>query len=240
VSVRGGTIALSQSLSVGYLEQTAVTGSSRTVRDEVMSRMDRLVSAQAALDVASQRVSDGDVSDGAIDALAEAEAAFGAAGGYDSDKLVANVLRGLGFSEADQQRPCAEFSGGWRMRIALARLLLSAPELLLLDEPSNHLDSSAKRWLGDYLAKYEGTLLLVSHDEEIIGAAVTSIAEVDSETRTIESFKSMGLAQWREEREARKVGAALLLPAAALWPRAQWPRAQRLTVAACLPGWVAH
>lgn len=204
ISVRDGTMAISQTLSVGYLEQTAVTGSERTVKEEVMSRMDRLVAAREAYERATEAVSDGDISDGAMERLSETEAAFGAAGGYDSDKLVANVLRGLGFQDADHDRACSEFSGGWRMRIALARLLLSSPELLLLDEPSNHLDSSAKRWLGNYLKAYDGTLLLVSHDESILEAAVSSIAEVDSETRTIESFKSMSLAQWRLEREARK------------------------------------
>ncbi|KAG8457658.1 hypothetical protein KFE25_002322 [Diacronema lutheri] len=204
IAVRDGTIAISQTLSVGYLEQTAVTGSDRTVKEEVMSRMDRLVAARTALERASDAVSRGDISDAAVEALADAEAAFSAAGGYDSDKLVAGVLRGLGFTDADHERACSEFSGGWRMRIALARLLLSSPELLLLDEPSNHLDSSAKRWLGNYLKSYDGTLLLVSHDESILAAAVTSIAEVDSATRTIESFKSMSLEQWRVEREARK------------------------------------
>ncbi|KAJ1620721.1 P-loop containing nucleoside triphosphate hydrolase protein [Pavlovales sp. CCMP2436] len=167
-------------LSVGYLEQTAVTGSERSVKEEVMSRMERLVAAKDAYDVASERVSNGDCSDAAIELLGETEAAYGRAGGYDSDKLVANVLRGLGFSEADEERMCAEFSGGWRMRIGLARLLLSNPELLILDEPSNHLDSSAKRWLGNYLKAYEGTLLIVSHDESILDAAATSIAEVIS------------------------------------------------------------
>lgn len=204
IAVREGTIAISQTLSVGYLEQTAVTGSERTVKEEVMSRMDRLVRAKEAYDRASEAVANGDISEQAMERLAEAEAAFGAAGGYDSDKMVANVLRGLGFQDADHDRACSEFSGGWRMRIGLARLLLSSPELLLLDEPSNHLDSSAKRWLGNFLKSYDGTLLLVSHDESILEAAVTSIAEVDSETRTIESFKSMSLEQWRLEREARK------------------------------------
>jgi len=87
------------------------------------------------------------------------------------------------------------------MRIALARLLLSEPDLLLLDEPTNHLDRGAKTWLGDYLSRYDGTLLLVSHDVPLLNTAVNSIAEVRG--GTIELYKSRSHAQWEVEREER-------------------------------------
>jgi ATP-binding cassette subfamily F protein 3 len=99
--------------------------------------------------------------------------------GAGKDQRIERVLNGLGFSREDHNRSCAEFSGGWQMRVALGRLLLSEPELLLLDEPTNHLDLKAKRWLMAYLASYEGTIVIVSHEEALLEAAeCTAIAEI--------------------------------------------------------------
>ena len=103
--------------------------------------------------------------------------------------------------EEDYDRKCAEFSGGWQMRIALARLLLSEPDLLLLDEPTNHLDKGARDWLGGYLASYAGTLLLVSHDTGLLKAAASSIAEVRN--GKVELYKSRTHDQWLLERDER-------------------------------------
>jgi ATP-binding cassette subfamily F protein 3 len=114
---------------------------------------------------------------------------------------VANVLKGLGFTEEDYDQPCNSFSGGWQMRIALARLLLSEPEVLILDEPTNHLDAAARKWLGEYVGKYEGTVLLVSHDVEMLRRAVDSIAEVRG--GSIETYKTMGYDKFLVEREER-------------------------------------
>lgn len=119
---------------MGYLEQKGVSGSTKTVREEVSSRMDRLRAATVALEAAERAVTEGDTSDAALIALEESQIEFEAAGGYTVDQKIANVLKGLGFLEEDYDRLCAEFSGGWQMRIALARLLLSEPDLLLLDE----------------------------------------------------------------------------------------------------------
>ena len=97
---------------------------------------------------------------------------------------MADVLKGLGFSLADQQRRTEEFSGGWQMRIALAKLLLARPNLLLLDEPTNHLDLPARNWLEEYLADYPGSVVLVSHDRYFLDATVKRITEVGLKTLT--------------------------------------------------------
>ena len=201
VSLRDGDIAVSKKSRFGYLEQKGVSGSSATVREEVSSRMDRLAAATKALELIEKKVSDGDTSDDALAGLAEASVEFEAAGGYTVEQKIANVLKGLGFIESDYDRLCSEFSGGWQMRIALARLLLSEPDLLILDEPTNHLDKGARDWLGQYLSRYAGTLLLVSHDVGILESAVTSIAEVRA--GKIELYKSRTHAQWQVERDER-------------------------------------
>lgn len=154
--VDGGSLLLAPSVALGYLEQVGVGGSTRTVWEEARSRMTHVLSAEAAMEAALVRVEAG--VEGATEELQAAQSAFEAAGGYDADKRIANVLTGLGFKQPDLQKPASEFSGGWQMRIALARTLLSpAGEsardggrggLLLLDEPTNHLDAVRKRRMG--------------------------------------------------------------------------------------------
>jgi ATP-binding cassette subfamily F protein 3 len=96
-------------------------------------------------------------------------------GAHAAPSRAARILAGLGFDDAAQQRPCAEFSGGWRMRVALAAMLFTEPDLLLLDEPTNYLDLEGTLWLEDYLRDYPHTVLIVSHDRELLNRSVTSI-----------------------------------------------------------------
>lgn len=98
---------------------------------------------------------------------------------HSAEARAARLLAGLGFTEAAQQRPCDEFSGGWRMRVALAGLLFTEPDLLLLDEPTNHLDLEAALWLEDYLRDYPGTVILVSHDRGLLNRAVEEILHLE-------------------------------------------------------------
>lgn len=165
-----GRVSVARNVVVGYLEQTAVGGSRRTVYEEVTAGMAGLRRAEQAVAEATDRAD--------LDALARAFDALETEGAATAEARVGRVLKGLGFGPADQHRSCADFSGGWQMRIALARLLLSAPDLLLLDEPSNHLDRPARDWLGRYLAGYSGTVVLVSHDEELLNNVCTRIAEI--------------------------------------------------------------
>ncbi|HEX6118329.1 MAG TPA: ATP-binding cassette domain-containing protein, partial [Dongiaceae bacterium] len=95
------------------------------------------------------------------------------------------ILHGLGFDAAAQQRPCSDFSGGWRMRVALAALLFQAPDLLLLDEPTNHLDLEATLWLEDFLKRYPHTVLLVSHDRDLLNRAVDKIVHLHDRKLTM-------------------------------------------------------
>ena len=107
------------------------------------------------------------------DALAQRDA-------HSAPARAARILAGLGFDEVSQQQPCDSFSGGWRIRVALASLLFTNPDLLLLDEPTNHLDLEAVLWFEDFIARYDGTVLLISHDRELLNVAVSQIVHLEA------------------------------------------------------------
>jgi len=136
-------------------------------------------------------------------ALAEAHARLAAIDGYSARSRAATLLAGLGFSAADIERHVADFSGGWRMRLNLARALLSRAELLLLDEPTNHLDLDAVVWLERWLAAYRGTLLLVSHDRDFLDACVTHVAHIEGQRLTLYTGN---YSSFEEQRAARLAG----------------------------------
>jgi ATP-binding cassette, subfamily F, member 3 len=119
--------------------------------------------------------------------IAEIHERLGDIDAHAAPSRAARILAGLGFDEAAQQRPCAEFSGGWRMRVALAAMLFSEPELLLLDEPTNYLDLEGTLWLEAYLADYPHTVLIVSHDRELLNRSVTAILHLQQGKLTLYS-----------------------------------------------------
>ena len=133
-------------------------------------------------------------------ALAELHARFEAIEGYSARARAASLLSGLGFSTGDLDRPVADFSGGWRMRLNLARALLSRADLMLLDEPTNHLDLDAVVWLERWLSSYRGTLLLVSHDRDFLDACVTHVAHLERGALT---FYTGNYTSFEEQRAAR-------------------------------------
>jgi ATP-binding cassette subfamily F protein 3 len=177
-----GGILKPTSLTVGYLPQDGLDHSGRSLLDEAMLAFEPVLAMKAELHDLEERLGDTSVSEAEHDALlsrySELQDRFRAADGYSLDLKVATVLRGLGFSQEDFERPTETFSGGWQMRIALAKLLLGRPTLLLLDEPTNHLDLEARNWLEEYLAEYPHSVILVSHDRFFLDAVVTRITEI--------------------------------------------------------------
>ena len=146
--------------------------------------------------------------DALVERYGEVQHRFEMLGGYGVEAEGRRVLHGLGFTDADSDRPVQDLSGGWRMRVALARLMLSAPDLLVLDEPTNHLDVESVAWLEQYLQDWPGAILFVSHDRDFLDAVAERVVEV-AQGRAIEYVG--GFAEFviqREERHQAAIAAA--------------------------------
>jgi ATP-binding cassette subfamily F protein 3 len=183
-----GSIRMASDTTIGYLPQDGIVHHGRTVHEEVVLAFQELLALKEEQhrieDALAHATEDGEGHDKLLERYSEVTERFKHLGGYEIDARVAEVLKGLGFSLADQQRRTEEFSGGWQMRIALAKLLLARPNLLLMDEPTNHLDLPARNWLEEYLADYPGSVVLVSHDRYFLDATVKRITEVGLKTLT--------------------------------------------------------
>ncbi len=174
-----GTVTKPRDARIGYLPQDLGEISEGTVRQQVTAGAGRLAKMARTLHELEGRLSDhGDRHDEFVARYGEVQAQFEQLGGYALEAEAAKVLAGLGFSGADTDRRVAELSGGWRMRAALARLLVSEPGVLLLDEPTNHLDVDSMAWLERRLAAWRGSVLFVSHDRDFIDAVADRIVEL--------------------------------------------------------------
>ncbi|MDQ3170954.1 MAG: ATP-binding cassette domain-containing protein [Acidobacteriota bacterium] len=183
-----GDIIKPSALTIGYLPQDGLTYSGKTLFDEASDAFAAVLAMQRELRQIEARLEDPAVPDGEHEGLltryADLSERFRQEDGFSIDLRVATVLGGLGFTKEDFERNSATFSGGWQMRIALAKLLLGRPTLLLLDEPTNHLDLDARNWLEEYLVGYPHAVILVSHDRYFLDAVVTRIADLSLKTIT--------------------------------------------------------
>jgi ATP-binding cassette subfamily F protein 3 len=173
-----GRVHRDTGVTVGYLPQEVTGGVDRTVLAEALSGFDEVWRLEAQLEFLAARMAGPGAEPGLTEAYGEVQHRFEALGGYRLEAEARIILDGLGFGSDAIHRPLAEFSGGWRMRAALARLLLLRPDLLLLDEPTNHLDLESLAWLENFLAAYDGTVVIVSHDRYFLNRMVTAIAEL--------------------------------------------------------------
>jgi ATP-binding cassette subfamily F protein 3 len=177
-----GSLSMAKGISFGYLPQDGLALAGQTVFAECMSVFSRLRSMEQEMEDLTGRMSELDHASPEYSQVAERyqriEHEFRARDGYAIEAKVGSVLMGLGFHKEDWQRQTEEFSGGWQMRIALAKLLLQQPNLLLLDEPTNHLDLEARNWLEEYLTSYPHTFILISHDRYFLDVTVNKIVEI--------------------------------------------------------------
>ena len=207
VEPTNGQVQLSRGGTVGYLPQDGIVTRDRSLFAEAMSALAELQTLEREIHELTERLATEPAADPAHDdllhRLGDLQEEFRLKGGYAMEAAVGEVLRGLGFAPEDWERDCAEFSGGWQMRIALARLLLQKPTVLLLDEPTNHLDIEARNWLEEYLQSYPFSVMLVSHDRFFLDTVCQRISEVWNGTL---SDYHCSYSRYLDEREER-VGA---------------------------------
>jgi ATP-binding cassette subfamily F protein 3 len=177
-----GSLTIAKGSSAGYLPQDGLTLAGRSVFAECMSVFDDLRDMERELETLMHKMAEIDHTSPEYSAVADryhrVEHEFRTRDGYSIEAEVGRVLMGLGFQKEDWPRQTEEFSGGWQMRLALAKLLLQKPNLLLLDEPTNHLDLEARNWLEEYLHDYPHAFILISHDRYFLDVTVNKIAEL--------------------------------------------------------------
>src|SRR5580704_12739275 len=193
-----GDIDVPAAIKISHVEQE-IAASPRPAIEFVLDGDTELRRVQRAIDDAERR-------DAAI-ALAELYSSLEAIDGYRAKARAAAIMYGLGFKAADQERAVAEFSGGWRVRLSMARALCSRADLLLLDEPTNHLDLDAILWLEEWLTGFAGTLLMISHDREFLDAIIDRVLHI--ENRTIRAYAG-NYSQFEQKRAEELAQRALL------------------------------
>src|ERR1044072_8325592 len=181
-----GTVERSRNTSIGYLHQDLLSfDTSDSILQVALGAFERLMQLEKKIEELGKQLENSPtsgISQAETDALLHKYSdrlhEMDTLDGYNIHHKTEEVLQGLGFSNADLQRPYREFSGGWRMRVLLAKMILQAPDLLLLDEPTNHLDLPSIEWLEKYLQHYKGAVVIVSHDKYFLNRMVTKIVEV--------------------------------------------------------------
>ncbi|MBO9401569.1 ATP-binding cassette domain-containing protein [Shimia sp. R9_3] len=196
LSLEGGSITLPQRARIG--------GVAQEVPSNEVSLIDTVLAAdteRAALLAESETATDSD-------RIAEIQTRLSDIDAWSAEARAASILKGLGFDHEDQLRPCSDYSGGWRMRVALAAVLFSQPDYLLLDEPTNYLDLEGALWLENYLVKYPHTVLIISHDRELLNRSVGAILHLDERKLAYYTGPYDQFARQRAEQRAVQAAAA--------------------------------
>jgi ATP-binding cassette subfamily F protein 3 len=212
-----GSLEQTRGLSIGYLPQEGLELAGRTVFEECLTVFDELHEMQREIEQLTTQLAELNHESSEYETAAERYSVlqdrFHALDGYALDAQVGSVLTGLGFGKEDWTRQTSEFSGGWQMRIALAKLLLAKPNLLLLDEPTNHLDIESRNWLEDYLKSYPFGYILISHDRYFLDVTIDRTVEIWNKRLTIyqgnytkyltqkDGRRGQLMAAWRNQRE---------------------------------------
>jgi len=206
-----GTIQQTKGMSFGYLPQEGLQLTGRSIFDECLTVFDDLRSMEAEIERTAAQLAELDHASAEYNTAAERystlQERFHVMDGYALDAQVGAVLTGLGFGKEDWPRQTDEFSGGWQMRIALAKLLLAKPNLLLLDEPTNHLDLETRNWLEGYLKSYPFGYILISHDRYFLDVTVDRTVEIWNKRLTIYQGNYTKYLTQKEERRAQLISA---------------------------------
>src|SRR6266545_817122 len=176
-----GQVAVDRGVTIGYFSQDVGEMSGRSAVSEVMDGAGPVSAVASELNALEAAMGDADRADmeNIVERYGEVQGRFEELGGYALEGRAREVLAGLSFSQAMMDGDVGALSGGWKMRVALARILLMRPDAMLLDEPSNHLDLESLIWLEEFLKGYEGALLMTSHDREFMNRIITKVIEID-------------------------------------------------------------
>ena len=180
-----GNVQVEKSITIGYLAQDIVVGSNRSILEEVLAAFPEVRKLEGEIIKLSESLSKDHDNIDLVNQLGDAQNRFEALGGWTLEEKAKKILGGLGFSDAKFTEPMDIFSGGWRMRVALASILLQEPDIIFLDEPTNHLDLEATIWLESFLADWRGGMVMISHDRSFLDRSVNYILEIDLKKVTL-------------------------------------------------------
>lgn len=206
-----GVVSISKGKTIGYLEQNPILDSENTIFDELMSVKDYLLQMERKIRQMEHDMKhrEGSALEALMEQYARLTTRFEMENGYAYKSELTGVLKGLGFEEAEYEKPVCTLSGGQKTRVALGKLLLLSPDIILLDEPTNHLDMNAIRWLEGYLSAYKGAVLIVSHDRYFLDRIAMKIIEIDAGTVMTFAGNYSAYAQKKEQYRTAKMHAYL-------------------------------
>lgn len=196
-----GQIVIGKDISIGYLAQHQNIYYDKTIYEELLSVKQDVITLQEQIRELEQNMKnlEGCELNEALERYTRMTHTFEQQDGYAFESQITGILKGLGFSESEFNRPVSELSGGQKTRVSLGRLLLSRPDVILLDEPTNHLDLNSIRWLEGYLSSYDGAVIIVSHDRYFLDRIVTKVVEIENTKSTIYHGNYSYYAAKREE-----------------------------------------
>ncbi|MBT3502592.1 MAG: ABC-F family ATP-binding cassette domain-containing protein [Candidatus Marinimicrobia bacterium] len=180
-----GSVQVDKATSIGYLAQDIVAGTGRSILEEVLVSYPEVRDLEGKILTLSEAISKDPNNMDLVNKLGDAQHRFEALGGWNLEDKAKKILSGLGFSDEKFTEPMDVFSGGWRMRVALASILLQQPDILFLDEPTNHLDLEATIWLESFLANWKGGMIMISHDRAFLDRSINNILEIDLKKITL-------------------------------------------------------
>lgn len=181
-----GEISKPNDFKIGYLPQDMIHQQGRTVFEETETAFEEIQKLEKRLDIVTHELEtrtdyESDVYMNLINELTDINTRLEIIGAANKEEEIEKILKGLGFEASDFNRPTSEFSGGWRMRIELAKILLQKPDILLLDEPTNHLDIESIQWLEEFMQTYSGSVMLISHDKQFLDHVTTRTIEISNQ-----------------------------------------------------------